>query len=58
MLLVNKSRPHSLDTLSDVFFPTSNLPDTSLKTPVILKRPQPGVSAEMSNTQVNTLFKI
>ena len=54
MLLVNKSRPHSLDTLSDVLFPTSNLLDTSLKTPVILKRPQPGVSAEMSNTQVNT----
>ena len=37
---------------SDLLMPTSDLPDTSLKTPVILKRPQPGVSAEMSNTQV------
>ena len=39
---------------SDLLMPTSDLPDTSLKTPVILKRPQPGVLAEMSNTQVNT----
>ena len=40
--------------VSDLLMPTSELPDTSLKTPVILKRSQPGVSAEMSNTQINT----
>ena len=40
--------------VSDYLMPTSQLPDTSPKTPVILKRSQPGVSAETSNNQVNT----
>ena len=39
---------------SNLLSSSNNPSEIPLKTPVILKRPQPGVSAEMSNTQVNT----